>query len=129
MLEGFKKFLLRGNVIDLAVGVIIGAAFGAIVDSLVKDIITPIIGLIGGTPDFSGIRVLANAQGQGGIGIGNFINALVAFLIKAAALYFIVVLPVQRMMSMMNKPETPAAPVVPDDVKLLGEIRDLLAKQ
>jgi large conductance mechanosensitive channel len=129
MLEGFKKFLLRGNVIDLAVGVIIGAAFSAIVDSLVKDIITPIIGLIGGTPDFSGIRILANDQGQGGIGIGNFINALVAFLIKAAALYFIVVLPVQRMMAMMNKPKAPAAPAVPEDVKLLGEIRDLLAKR
>jgi large conductance mechanosensitive channel len=123
MLEGFKNFILRGNVVDLAVGVIIGAAFGAIVDSLVKDVITPIIGLIGGTPDFSAIKA-------GPINVGNFINALVAFIIKAAALYFIVVVPMTRMMAMMKKPEAPpAAPVIPDDVKLLGEIRDLLAKQ
>jgi large conductance mechanosensitive channel len=122
MLEGFKNFILRGNVVDLAVGVIIGAAFGSIVDSLVKDVITPIIGLIGGTPDFSSIKA-------GPINIGNFINALVAFLIKAAALYFIVVVPMTRMMAMMKKPEAPAAPVIPEDVKLLGEIRDLLAKQ
>jgi large conductance mechanosensitive channel len=122
MLEGFKNFILRGNVVDLAVGVIIGAAFGAVVDSLVKDVITPIIGAIGGTPDFSSIKL-------GAINIGSFINAIVAFLIKAAALYFIVVMPMSRMMAMLKKPEAPAAPVVPDDVKLLGEIRDLLARQ
>ncbi len=136
MLEGFKKFLLRGNIVDLAVGVIIGAAFGAIVDSLVKDIITPLIGLVGGSPDFSGIRLFAKEvvkNGtpvlEGGIAIGNFINALVAFLIKAAALYFIVVLPMQRMMSAINKPEAAAPVPVPEDVKLLSEIRDLLAKR
>ncbi len=119
MLEGFKNFLLRGNVLDLAVGVIIGAAFGAIVDSLVKDIITPIIGMVGGSPDFSAIKI-------GAINIGNFINALVAFIIKAAALYFIVVIPVQRMMAAMIKP---AAAVVPEPTaseKLLAEIRDSL---
>jgi large conductance mechanosensitive channel len=119
MLEGFKNFLLRGNVLDLAVGVIIGAAFGAIVDSLVKDIITPIIGMIGGSPDFSAIKL-------GAINIGNFINALVAFLIKAAALYFIVVIPVQRMMAAMIKPAAPAAPEPTPSEKLLAEIRDSL---
>jgi large conductance mechanosensitive channel len=120
MLEGFKNFLLRGNVLDLAVGVIIGAAFGAIVDSLVKDIITPIIGMIGGAPDFSSIKI-------GAINIGNFINALVAFLIKAAALYFIVVIPVQRMMAAMIKPAAPAAAPEPTpSEKLLAEIRDSL---
>jgi large conductance mechanosensitive channel len=70
MLKGFRDFITRGNVIDLAVGVIIGAAFGAIVDSLVKDLITPIMGLIFGQPDFSAVKL-------GPIAIGNFINALV----------------------------------------------------
>jgi large conductance mechanosensitive channel len=119
MLEGFKNFLLRGNVLDLAVGVIIGAAFGAIVDSLVKDIITPIIGMIGGAPDFSAIKI-------GAINIGNFINALVSFIIKAAALYFIVVVPVQRMMAAMIKPAAAAAPEPTASEKLLAEIRDSL---
>ena len=89
MLKGFRDFIARGNVIDLAVGVIIGVAFGAIVDSLVKDIITPIIGLFGGQPDFSAIKLA-------GIGIGSFINAVVSFLIKAAGLYFLIVLPFNR---------------------------------
>jgi large conductance mechanosensitive channel len=122
MIDGFKNFLLRGNVVDLAVGVIIGAAFGAIVDSLVKDVITPIIGLIGGTPDFSSIKL-------GAINIGNFINALVAFLIKAAALYFIVVVPMSRAMALMKKPESAPVVAIAEDVKLLTEIRDLLARQ
>jgi large conductance mechanosensitive channel len=89
MLKGFKDFISRGNVIDLAVGVIIGAAFAGIVDSLSKDIITPIIGLVGGQPDFSAIKPY-------GIGIGNFLNAVISFLIKAAGLYFLIVLPFSR---------------------------------
>ena len=92
ILGGFKDFISRGNVIDLAVGVIIGAAFGGIVDSLTKDIITPIIGLFGGQPDFSAIK-------PQGIGIGNFINAIISFLIKAAGLYFLIVLPFGRFAS------------------------------
>jgi large conductance mechanosensitive channel len=122
MLEGFKNFILRGNIVDLAVAVIIGAAFGAVVDSLVKDVITPIIGSIGGQPDFSSIKL-------GAINIGNFLNAVFSFLVKAAAVYFLVVVPVSRMMAMLTKPAAPAAVVVPEDVKLLAEIRDLLAKQ
>ncbi|MFL6416077.1 MAG: large conductance mechanosensitive channel protein MscL [Bryobacteraceae bacterium] len=89
MLKGFKEFISRGNVIDLAVGVIIGVAFAGIIDSLSKDIITPIIGLLGGQPDFSAIKPY-------GIGIGNFINAVISFLIKAAGLYFLIVLPFSR---------------------------------
>jgi large conductance mechanosensitive channel len=119
MLEGFKNFLLRGNVLDLAVGVIIGAAFGAIVDSLVKDIITPIIGMIGGTPDFSALKI-------GAINIGNFINTLISFIVKAAALYFIVVVPVQRMMAAMIKPAAVVAPEPTTSEILLAEIRDSL---
>jgi large conductance mechanosensitive channel len=131
MFAGFKAFLTRGNVIDLAVGVIIGAAFGAIVDSLTKDIITPLIAMVGGAPDFSGfvLNKTVDAAGKvtGGIFLGNFLNSLINFLIKAAALYFMIVAPMNAMMSRMKKPDAPAAPAEPPaQEKLLGEIRDLL---
>lgn len=142
----FKAFIAKGNVMDLAVGVIIGAAFGKIVDSMVKDVITPIIGLVGGAPDFSNIAIGAhvlmkngapvlNAAGQptltGGIMIGNFINAVISFLILAAVVFFCLVKPMNKLMSTMKKKEAAApAPVTPEDVALLREIRDLLkAKQ
>jgi large conductance mechanosensitive channel len=118
MLKGFRTFLLRGNVIDLAVGVIIGAAFGAIVDSMVKDLITPIIGLIGGQPDFSAVKV-------GPVMLGNFVNALIAFLLKAAGLYFLIVLPFSSFAAKMAAEPPPPAPPTPEQV-LLTEIRDLL---
>lgn len=122
-MAGFKDFVLRGNVVDLAVGVIIGAAFGGIVDSMTKDIITPIIGAAGGQPDFSAIKA-------GPIGIGAFINAVISFLIKAAVVYFVIVKPFQALMEKLNKPAPAAAPAVPPpppaDVVLLTEIRDLL---
>ena len=137
MLNGFKNFILRGNIVDLAVAVIIGAAFGAVVDSLVKDVITPLIGLIGGQPDFSSIAIGAKevvadngkVTFEGGVRIGSFLNAIIAFLIKAAAVYFLVVIPVSRLMAIINKPAPVVAAVTPEDVKLLSEIRDLLAKQ
>ncbi len=118
MLKGFKAFIMRGNVVDLAVGVIIGAAFGAVVDSLVKDLITPIIGMLGGQPDFSAIKV-------GAVGVGNFINALIAFLIKAAGLYFLIVLPFNKFGAKMAA----AAAGPPPQEALLTEIRDLLKAQ
>jgi large conductance mechanosensitive channel len=117
MLKGFKDFILRGNVLDLAVGIIIGAAFGGIVTSLVKDVITPVIGAIGGQPDFSGIKV-------GPILLGNFLNALVSFLFIAAALYFVVV-PVNK----LSRKKEAAPPPPPEEVVLLKEIRDLLKKK
>lgn len=136
MLAGFKNFILRGNIVDLAVAVIIGAAFGAVVDSLVKDLITPLIGLIGGQPDFSSIaigakEVVKNGQitFEGGVRIGSFLNAITAFLIKAAAVYFLVVIPVTRLMALINKPAPVVEVIAPEDVKLLTEIRDLLAQQ
>ena len=86
MLKGFREFILRGNAIDLAVGVIIGAAFGAVVSSLAKDVLTPIVGAIFGQPDFSAIRL-------GPILVGNLLNAIISFLITAFALYFFVVAP------------------------------------
>jgi large conductance mechanosensitive channel len=118
MLKGFRDFIARGNVIDLAVGVIIGAAFSGIVDSLVKDIITPIIGMIGGQPDFSAIKI-------GSITLGNFLNATLAFLIKAAGLYFLIVLPFNRLAARMAP--APKGPSTQD--VLLKEIRDLLAQK
>jgi large conductance mechanosensitive channel len=122
MFEGFKKFIARGNVMDLAVGVIIGVAFGAIVDSLVKDIITPIIGLVGGQPDFSAIK-------PAGIGIGNFLNSVISFLMKAAALYFFIVVPFNHFAAKFMTPPPPPPPAATPSEKLLGEIRDLLKAQ
>ena len=115
MLKGFKDFISRGNVIDLAVGVIIGAAFAGIVDSLSKDIITPVIGLVGGQPDFSAIKPY-------GIGIGNFLNAVISFLIKAAGLYFLIVLPFGRFANRL------AAAPTPQEV-LLAKILDVLDRR
>ncbi len=102
MLEGFRKFILRGNVIDLAVGVIIGAAFTAIVNSLVKDLITPIFGVFGGLPDFSAWTFEINGSQ---FAIGSFINALMSFLITAAVLYFFIVAPVNRLMDLRKVEE------------------------
>jgi large conductance mechanosensitive channel len=118
MLKGFRNFIARGNVVDLAVGVVIGVAFSGIVDSLVKDIITPIIGMAGGQPDFSAYKL-------GSVGIGSFINAVLAFLIKAAGLYFLVVLPFTKLAAGMAPP--PPAPNPQE--QLLREIRDLLAQK
>jgi large conductance mechanosensitive channel len=118
MLKGFRDFIAKGNVLDLAVGVIIGAAFGAIVDSLVKDVITQLIGSIGGKPDFSAIKL-------GAVGIGNFLNAVVSFLFKAAALYFFIVVPFNKFAA--KKLASPPPPN-PQEV-LLTQIRDLLAKK
>jgi large conductance mechanosensitive channel len=121
MLKGFREFIARGNVLELAVGVIIGVAFAAIVDSLVKDLITPIIGLAGGTPDFSALKL-------GPVAIGNFINAVIAFLIKAAGLYFLIILPFNRFAKKMAAAAPPPAPPSQSEV-YLKEIRDLLARR
>ena len=118
----FKQFATKGNVVDLAVGVVIGAAFGKVVESIVKDLITPLIGFIGGQPDFSAVKA-------GPLLVGNFLNAAIAFLILAAVVFFLVVKPMNALMAMAKK-KAEAAPAEPapiaDDVKLLMEIRDLL---
>jgi large conductance mechanosensitive channel len=113
VIRGFKEFVARGSVIDLAVGVIIGAAFGEIVTSLVKDVLTPAIGAIGGNPDFSTVTL-------GPLKIGNFVNALLAFVLKAAGLYFFIVVPYMRFRGPVAVP-----PPTPTET-LLTEIRDLL---
>ena len=136
ILNDFKAFILKGNVVDLAVGVIIGAGFGKVVESVVKDIITPIIGLVGNQPDFSSRAIFAHKEVvngvetlKGGIMVGNFLNAAIAFLILAAVVFFLVIKPMNVLMAMAKKKaeEKPAAPgPLPEDVKLLMEIRDLL---
>ncbi len=102
MFKGFRDFLMRGNVVDLAVAVIIGAAFGAITTSLVKDIITPFIAAIVGKPDFS---ALVLTVGSGKITYGNFLNACINFVLQASAVYFFVVLPIQKLMARLNPPK------------------------
>jgi len=107
-LGGFKKFIVRGNVVDLAVGIVIGAAFTGVVQALVKDIITPLIGVFGGIPDFSAWAVTVNGSR---FLIGDFINTLLSFLILAVVVYFFVVLPVTRLMD-KYRPEPQPAPTM-----------------
>ena len=111
MLKGFRDFILRGNVLDLAVAVIIGAAFTAIVNSFVKDIITPFIAAIVGKPDFSAL--VLNVHG-GVITYGNFLNAVISFLLMASVVYFIIIVPANALMARFNKP----APAEPPTTKL-----------
>jgi large conductance mechanosensitive channel len=104
IMSGFKKFLLRGNVVDLAVAVVIGAAFGSVVQALVKDLITPLIGAFGGVPDFSAVVFTINTSR---FLIGDFINSLLAFIVIAAVVYYFVVMPVSRLIARFT-PEPPA---------------------
>jgi large conductance mechanosensitive channel len=96
MLKDFRKFILRGNVVDLAVAVVIGAAFGAIVTALVKDLVTPLIAAIGGQPDFSGLSFTIHGSK---FMYGDFINAVISFLLIAAVIFFLVVQPLNKLMS------------------------------
>jgi large conductance mechanosensitive channel len=137
ILGEFKTFIAKGNVMDLAVGVIIGAAFGTIVHSLVTDVITPAIALVSPKPlDFSSIAIgghwILGPDGKtwilsGGVMIGNFLNAVLQFLILALVVFFFLVKPMNSLMARMNKP-APAPPPAPtpEDVLLLREIRDAL---
>lgn len=102
MLKGFKEFLLRGNVVDFAVAVVIGAAFGAIITSFVKDIVTPLIGAIGGKPDFSGLYFTIN---HSKFLVGDFLNAVISFVMIAAIIYFFVITPMNHIMAKMKRGE------------------------
>jgi large conductance mechanosensitive channel len=103
MFKSFRDFILRGNVVDLAVAVVMGAAFGAVVNSVVKNVITPLIGLAGGAPDFSAIRT-------GPLLWGNLINDILTFLILAAIVYFLVVLPVNKLLARPKPSESQPQP-------------------
>ena len=111
MIKGFRDFILRGNVIDLAVAVIIGAAFSAITKSLVEDIITPLIAAVVGKPDFSKLVCTINGTP---IRYGNFLNALIYFFIIAFVIYFFLVLPVQRLIERIKGPAAAANKTCPD---------------
>src|SRR5579872_777839 len=100
MLKGFKQFLMRGNVIDLAVAVVIGGAFGVVVTALVKDLITPLIAALVGKPDFSALVFTVNGSK---FPIGDFVNAVFSFLMIAAAVYFFVVVPVNALTARMRR--------------------------
>jgi len=119
MLKGFKQFLLRGNVVDLAVAVVIGGAFGAVVAALVKDLITPLIAAIVGAPDFSAIAFTINGAT---FAVGDFINALLAFLFVAIAIYFFVVVPVNALVARMHRGEAPPDPTTKTCRECLSEI-------
>lgn len=99
MLNGFKNFIMKGNVVDMSVGVVVGVAFGNVVTAMVKDIITPIIGALGGTPDFSGIVFTIN---NSKFMVGDFINSLISFLTIAGVIYFAVVMPMNKLMEKMR---------------------------
>jgi large conductance mechanosensitive channel len=123
MIKGFRDFLMRGNVVDLAVAVIIGAAFGAVVAAFSVDFIGGIIGAIGGTPDFGSAGFTVN---DSKIVYGSTINALINFAIVAAVIYFVVVVPMTTL-SARFKDADAATPAPSDEAVLLTEIRDLLA--
>ena len=122
-LDEFKAFIMKGNVIDLAVGVMVGAAFAGIIKAFTDGVVTPLLGALGGNPNVS-LHV-------GPFDIGMVINAVLSFLITASIIFFLIVKPMNKLTTMMlkKKEEAPAAPPEPtEEVKLLIEIRDLLKK-
>lgn len=119
MVKGFKEFLLRGNVVDLAVAVVIGGAFGAVVAALVKDLLTPLIAAVVGKPDFSAIEFTINGSK---FPIGDFINAVVAFLLIAVAIYFFVVMPMNTLMARRRSGAAPPDPTTKKCPECLSEV-------
>lgn len=124
MLKGFKEFILRGNVVDLAVAVVIGAAFATVVSALVAGFINPLIAAIFGKPDLSGVMAfdINNAH----FSIGLILNALLYFVIVAAVIYFVIVMPLNTLAARRKRGESPEPEAPAEDILLLQEIRDLL---
>ena len=119
MLSGFKQFILRGNVVDMAVGVVIGASFGAVVGAFTKDLLTPLIAALVGKPDFSAIAFTVHGSI---FPLGDFINAAISFILVAAAVYFFVVTPVNLLVTRMRKAPAPADPTTKKCPECLSEI-------
>jgi large conductance mechanosensitive channel len=119
MLSGFKKFILRGNVVDMAVGVVIGAAFAGVVGSLTKGLLTPLIAAVVKAPDFSGLFFTLNGSK---FLYGEFINSVISFLLVAAAVYFFVVTPINALIARMRKDPAPADPTTKKCPECLSEI-------
>lgn len=119
MLKGFKEFILRGNVLDLAIAVVIGGAFSAVVAALVKDLLTPFIGAIVGQPDFSAFVLTVNGSQ---FLVGDFLNAVISFLLVAAAIYFFVVAPMNALIARRHRGEAPADPTTKKCPECLSEV-------
>lgn len=119
MLKDFKQFILRGNVVDLAVAVVIGAAFGAIVTALVRDFVTPLLAAIGGKSDFSGLYFTLNSSK---FMYGDFINAVVSFLIIAAVVFFLIVQPLNKLVAYSNRHKELAEPGTKQCPECLSDI-------
>jgi len=122
MVKGFKEFVMRGNVVDLAVAFVLGLAFAPIVTSIVEGIITPIIGRIFGQPDLDSVMNIDIGKGAV-IAIGPILTAIISFLSIAAAVYFLIIVPMRKF-----GPQAPEAPAGPTEIELLTEIRDSLKK-
>ncbi len=126
MLKGFKDFIMRGNVVDLAIAIVIGTAFTALVKAFVADILTPIIAAIFGKPNFGDLSFsINNSQFL----YGDLINEIITFVSVAAAVYFFVVVPLNKIAERRAKGQVPADEPLPPDIALLTEIRDLLASR
>ena len=119
MLKDFRQFILRGNVVDLAVGVIIGAAFNSVVTSMVKDILTPLIAAVVGKPDFSALHITLH---NSAVTYGNFLNALVSFLIVASVVFFFVVKPINKLTDLARSRQAPEDPTTKKCPECLSEI-------
>jgi len=119
MLSGFKQFILRGNVVDMAVGVVIGAAFASVVGALTKDLLTPLIAAVVKAPDFSALKFTINGSQ---FLYGEFLNAVVSFLLVAATVYFFVVTPINALVARMRKASAPADPTTKKCPECLSEI-------
>ncbi len=125
-MSGFREFVMRGNLVDLAVGFIIGAAFATVVKSFTENLVMPIIGIFGGVPDFRGLTLAINGSI---FKYGAFVTDLLSFLLTAAVVYFAVVRPYALLMARLRKPEAPAEPPTPSrEEVLLTEIRDALRR-
>ncbi len=119
MLKGFRQFLLRGNVLDLAVAVVIGGAFGALITAFVKDLITPLLAALVGKPDFSALAFTVNGSR---FLIGDFLNALLAFVLIAAAIYVFVVVPVNALTARIHRGQAPPDPTTKHCPECLSEV-------
>ena len=118
-MKGFKQFLLRGNVVDLAVAVVVGGAFGAVVTALVKDLLTPLIAAVAGKPDFSAIVFTVNGSK---FLLGDFLNALVSFVMIAAAVYFVVIMPMNAIAERRRRGQAPPDPTTKTCPECLSDV-------
>ncbi|MGC1209590.1 MAG: large conductance mechanosensitive channel protein MscL [Ornithinimicrobium sp.] len=130
MLQGFRDFIMRGNIVELAVAVVIGTAFAAVVDVVVSSLVSPILARIGGA-DVPGFGIQLGAEGNEAtlINIGAMINALIIFLITAAVVYFLVIVPMNKVIEHRRRDEEPQPEETAEDVLVLREIRDLLRQR